>query len=165
MKTTLRVCTAAWPLVICLLIPALTRAETPVQTWVQPHNGGFAVVVDGNDDVVVTRSSATTKYSSAGVPLWTNSFVWPGSDDNEAYALTVDSDNNVIVTGLSGFFTTYHYATIKYSSAGVPLWTNRYNGPGNGDDIACAVAGDGSNNVVVTGYSLGSSGTNDYATI
>ena len=22
------------------------------------------------------------------------------------------------------------YATIKYSSAGVPLWTNRYNGPG-----------------------------------
>ena len=35
----------------------------------------------------------------------------------------------------------------------MPLWTNRYNGPGNGDDYACAVAVDGSNNVIVTGYS------------
>ena len=48
----------------------------------------------------------------------------------------------------------YDYATIKYSSAGVPLWTNRYNGPGNGDDYASAVAVDGSNNVIVTGYSM-----------
>jgi len=121
------------------------------------------VVVDGNDDVVVTRSSATTKYSSAGVPLWTNSFVWPGSDDNEAYALTVDSDNNVIVTGLSGFFTTYHYATIKYSSAGVPLWTNRYDGPGDYGDAGLAVAADGNNDVIVTGYYI--SGGYGYATI
>ena len=49
----------------------------------------------------------------------------------------------------------YHdYATIKYSSAGVPLWTNRYNGPANSDDYAYAVAVDGSDNVIVTGYSL-----------
>ena len=34
----------------------------------------------------------------------------------------------------------------------MPLWTNRYNGPGNGDDRAYAVAVDGSNNVIVTGY-------------
>ena len=38
----------------------------------------------------------------------------------------------------------------------MPLWTNRYNGPGNGDDEACAVAVDGSNNVIVTGHSAGS---------
>ena len=47
------------------------------------------------------------------------------------------------------------YATIKYSSAGMPLWTNRYNGPGNGDDEANAVAVDGNNDVIVTGYSTG----------
>ncbi len=47
----------------------------------------------------------------------------------------------------------YDYATIKYSSAGVPLWTNRYNGPANREDYAYAVAVDGSNNVIVTGSS------------
>ena len=41
----------------------------------------------------------------------------------------------------------------------MPLWTNRYNGPGNGDDYAYAVAVDGSDNVIVTGYSTGSGST------
>ena len=68
--------------------------------------------------------------------------------------MAVDGSNNVIVTGYSdGGGYNYDYATIKYSSAGVPLWTNRYNGPGNGDDYGHAVAVDGSNNVIVTGYS------------
>ena len=45
--------------------------------------------------------------------------------------MAVDGSNNVIVTGYSFGSASYDdYATIKYSSAGVPLWTNRYNGPG-----------------------------------
>src|SRR4030095_5473080 len=32
-------------------------------------------------------------------------------------------------------FVTRDIATIAYSNAGVPLWTNRYNGPANGDDV------------------------------
>lgn len=31
--------TVAWPMVIFLLLPALTRAETTVQAWVQRYNG------------------------------------------------------------------------------------------------------------------------------
>jgi hypothetical protein len=77
----------------------------------------------------------------------------------------MDSSNNVIVTGYSSNGTNYDYATIKYSGAGVPLWTNRYNGPGNGDDEASAVAVDHSGNVIVTGYSYGSGSGDDYATI
>jgi hypothetical protein len=57
------------------------------------------------------------------------------------------------------------YATIKYSSAGVPLWTNRYNGPGNGDDTGRGVALDHSGNVIVTGYSTGSGSGWDFATV
>jgi hypothetical protein len=45
------------------------------------------------------------------------------------------------------------------------LWTNRYNGPANGDDYPIAVAVDGGGNVVVTGFSPGVDTDNDYATI
>jgi hypothetical protein len=173
--------TATWPLVLFLLLPALTRAETAVQAWVQRYNGlgsssdiASAVAVDGSNNVIVTGSAGgsgggpdylTIKYSSAGVPLWTNRYNGPGNSVDTTFAVVVDGSNNVIVTGYStGNGTGYDYATIQYSSAGVPLWTNRYNGPGGGTDQATAVAVDGSNNVIVTGYSGSGSGA-DYLTI
>ena len=182
MKTTSRKLAVAWPLVIFLLLPALARAETAVQAWVQRYNRlgnsddrAYAVAVDGNNDVIVTGFSGqgpgsadyvTIKYSSGGVPLWTNYYNGPGNDNDEATAVAVDGSNNVVVTGYSlGNGSSDDYATIKYSGAGVPLWTNRYNGPGNGADVATAVAVDGSNNVIVTGYSTGSGSGYDYATI
>jgi len=113
-----------------------------------------------------TYDYATIKYSSAGVPLWTNRYDGPGNDNDWAYAVAVDSNNDVIVTGDSrASGNTYDYATIKYSSAGVPLWTNGYNGSGNGIDMATAVAVDGDNNVIVTGMSANVGGSFDYATI
>jgi len=144
-----------------------------------PSNGedlATAVAVDGNNDVLVTGYSAgenpvtddadylTIKYSSEGLPLWTNRYSGPGDSRDEARAIAVDRNNNVIVTGNSSG-KTYDYATVQYSSAGAPLWTNRYNGPGNGDDYATAVAVDGHNNVIVTGYSPGIEGDYDYATL
>src|SRR5207249_6928290 len=87
----------------------------------------------------------------------------------QATALAVDASGSVLVTGYSASTNVipynYDYATIKYSGAGVPLWTNRYNGPGNGYDQAYAMAVDGSGNVLVTGYSLGSGSSSDYVTV
>src|SRR5262249_50824077 len=57
------------------------------------------------------------------------------------------------------------FATIAYSGAGVPLWTNQYNGPGNGTDRAVAVVVGRAGSVLVTGQSQGTSGYFDYATI
>jgi hypothetical protein len=72
----------------------------------------------------------------------------------------------VIVTGYStNSASGYDYATIKYSSAGVPLWTNRYNGPANADDLAKALAVDHSGNVIVAGHSMGSGSDYDFATV
>jgi hypothetical protein len=133
------------------------------------------VAVDGSGNVFVAGSSvgsggyldyATIAYSGAGVPLWTNRYNGPANFSDFATALAVDANGNVFVTGYS-FGTQFNqiysksdYATIAYSGAGVPLWTNRYNGPGNGANQATAVAVDGSGNVFVTGHSGG-----DYATI
>src|SRR2546430_5013166 len=38
----------------------------------------------------------------------------------------------------------FDYTIIKYSSQGLPLWTNRYNGPGNGADYPTDLALDNS---------------------
>jgi uncharacterized delta-60 repeat protein len=149
--------------------------------WTNRYNGPgngidepWAIAVDKSGNAIVTGVSmgvsnydyATIKYSSAGVPLWTNRYDGPGSGFDFAKSITLDSGNNVIVTGWSTNTTGGNdYATIKYSSAGVPLWTNRYNGPGNGDDFATKVGVDTNNNVFVTGYTTGTNGDYDYATI
>jgi hypothetical protein len=172
----------AWPLVIFLLLPPPTYAETAVQAWAQRYNGrantndyAQAVVVDGSNNVIVMGTSrgsgtnydyATIKYSSGGVPLWTNRYNGPGNGNDLPCAMALDASNNVIVTGYSdGSAGYFDYATIKYSSAGVPLWTNCYHGPGNGVDRASAVAVDRSGNVIVTGWSYGNGSGYDFATI
>jgi hypothetical protein len=120
------------------------------------------MAVDASGNVFITGYStsaglsfdyATIKYSSSGVPLWTNRYGGPGVD-NRATALALDTGGNVFVTGYSTNSTSgYDYATICYSSVGVPLWTNRYDGPSGGDDTAEAVVVDNNGNVLVTGSS------------
>jgi len=132
------------------------------------------IAVDASGNVIVTGWSlvspsgidfATIKYSDAGIPLWTNSYIGPGDNTDLPVAIAVDASGNVLVTGYSfGSGTSFDYATIKYSSAGVPLWTNRYSGPVNSSDVPFAIAVDAGGNVFVTGYSANSvTFPNDYA--
>ncbi len=165
----------------------LKYANTGTLLWARTYNGSgkydsaSALAVDANGDVLVTGSSggvelgnddyATLKYSSGGTLLWTRRYGGPGglqqlgTAQDRCNALAVDCEGNVIVTGGSasslGNFD-WAYATIKYSSTGDPLWTNRYHGPAT-DDEATAVTVDGSGNVYVTGASSGTS--SDYVTI
>jgi DNA-binding beta-propeller fold protein YncE len=76
----------------------------------------------------------------------------------------------VFVTGQShGATSDYDYATVAYSAAtGARRWVSRYNGPGNGFDIANAVAvSPGGRSVFVTGASQGTADARslDYATV
>jgi len=157
-----------------------SNAGVPV--WTNRYDGpgldydvATAVAVNHDGDVFVTGYStdtnaffnyATIAYSSAGIPLWTNRYHGPGNHDS-AYAVIVDNSGDVLVTGESRNGTNNpDYATIKYSGAGLPLWTNRYNGPANKHDYALAMAVDSSGNSFVTGSSGGFSvNDTEYATV
>jgi len=150
--------------------------------WVARYSGpgvgsdacnSIAVDVDGN--VYVAGSSygigtyldfTTIKYNSAGTQQWIAVYDGPGVSGDEARSLALDDNGNVYVTGYSdGNGTAYDYVTAKYDAAGSLIWMTRYNGPGNGYDIATSLALDGSGNVYVTGRSYGSGTSEDYATI
>jgi hypothetical protein len=104
-------------------------------------------------------------YSDTGVPLWTNYYNGPANGDDFPHAIAVDDTGTVFVTGYSrGAGTSNDYATVAYSGAGMPLWTNRLNGAANNDDRAVAIGVDRAGNVFVTGYSWASGG-HDFATI
>jgi uncharacterized delta-60 repeat protein len=152
------------------------------ELWVKRYDGpgywvdeAWAIAVDGSGNVYVTGKSygtyydyATIKYDTNGDELWVKRYNGPGNEDDWAYAIVVDGSGNVYVTGYSesnAVFMDKDYATIKYDSNGNELWVKRYNGPGNDQDWAYAIAVDSSGNVYVTGYSGGSEIYWDYATI
>ena len=133
------------------------------------------MAVDAGGNVYVTGRSfgslsgsdyATIAYSGAGQPLWTNRYDGPGNGGDAANALAVDASGNVVVTGWSdnagGVY--WDYATVAYSSDGKPLWTKRYNGPGNRREEPGGVAVDPSGNVYVTGFSEALGSGDDPAT-
>src|SRR5262245_4633267 len=102
----------------------------------------------------------------AGVEAWVQRYHGLGNGGDYANAVAVGGGGNVYVTGASaGSDGSFDYATVAYSSGGVPLWTNVYIGPANSADVAEAVAVGGNGNVYVTGYSYGTNGSYDYATL
>ena len=80
--------------------------------------------------------------------------------------MLLDLNNNVYVAGESvGANTGTDAILIKYNSDGVQQWVQRYNGPGNGGDVAVHMKTDMNNNAIITGYSDGGSTGIDYMTI
>ncbi|KPL03279.1 MAG: hypothetical protein AMJ73_07500 [candidate division Zixibacteria bacterium SM1_73] len=149
--------------------------------WVRRYDGSAnsrdepsAITVDGFDNVYVTGNSlgsgtycdyTTIKYAPNGDTIWVRIYNGPGNSDDVACDITVDDSNNVYVTGYSfESGTGYDYATIKYYPDGDTAWVRRYNDPVNEDDYALAIVVNDSNNVYVTGASIGNGANYDFAT-
>jgi len=108
----------------------------------------------------------TIKYDTGGAELWKVTYNGPNNTDDGATAIAVDPTGNIYVTGKStGTASGIDYLTIKYDNNGNQIWASRYNGTGNGDDIATQLKLDLSGNIYVTGYSTGEGSGYDYLTI
>jgi hypothetical protein len=152
------------------------------EQWVTRYNGPaneddepYAMAVDPSGNVYVTGYSTgsdsgydytTIKYNASGTEEWVARYNGAANLLDIAYAIALDASGDVYVTGWSvGLGTGYDYATVKYDSSGQEQWVARYNGTGNDDDQAYAIAVDASANVYVTGYGIGSDGVSYYTTI
>lgn len=138
------------------------------------------LALDASGDVLVTGSTLVTgswgaasqydlltvKFDGlSGRQRWSSRYSANGGDEVATH-LAVDAAGNVVVTGTSytGASTNYDYLTVKYSASGQLLWSARYNGPANGDEVPTTVVCDRTGNVLVTGTSYAGN-QSDYATI
>jgi hypothetical protein len=129
------------------------------------------MLVDNSGNVYVTGRTSipdysayvTVKYNISGQEEWRTGYNPPNGISGAA-AIAIDQSGNVYVTGTSETFALGDpdYVTIKYNNSGEQQWIVRFDGAGNSDDRASAIAVDGSGNVYVTGTSGVST---DYATI
>ena len=162
-------------------------ATTGRQRWVKRYNsrdgGSFAhslAVSPTGKTVFVTGSSlgadngydyATVAYNAAtGAQLWVKRYNGAAEGGRGANSVAVSpTGKTVFVAGSSytGSASDYEYATVAYNAAtGARLWVKRYSGPVRGLDAATSVAVSPTGKTVfVTGYSQGTAGSFDYATI
>lgn len=129
-------------------------------------SGNIYVTGYGSGSVPGSRDYVTVAYTPSGKELWIAKYNGPGNDFDVAYAMAVNSYDNVYVTGYStGSGTGEDFATVAYDQYGNELWVARYNGPRNGKDHALDITTDLSGNIYVTGYSYDSNSSYDYTTI
>jgi len=174
--------------VACLAVAGLAVpvGAQVLEAWAARHDGGdkdeefgSGVAVDDAGNVYVTGSSRskdtgddylTVKYDRTGRLLWERRYDAPGHGDDLGGILALDAAGNVYVHGhaWAGDDRGNDYATIKYDPSGNEEWVALYDGPGGGDDLVWSLynlAVDAAGNAHVTGYSMGTNGFYDFATL
>jgi uncharacterized delta-60 repeat protein len=152
------------------------------QRWLATYNGPgndqdqiYRSAIDANGNIVVTGRSMdaalvydyiTIAYDQAGSQLWFARYDGPVSGRDDAYGIAADPLGNVYVSGFSTGGSLDHDAVIiGYDSSGNQLWLKRYNGIGNGNDIAFEMALDPFGNLFATGSTFVGGTNNDLLTI
>jgi hypothetical protein len=155
-----------------------------VVRWIQRYNGpangddrAFSITKDNSGNIIVTGRSTgvgsnfdycTVKYNSTGIQQWVQQYNGPGNYIDISHAVITDSAGNVYVTGSSmssSQVNSVDMATVKYNASGIEKWVQRYNGSGNSEDHAWAIAVDIFGNVFISGTGSGVTSYHDIITI
>ncbi|MFD2247615.1 T9SS type A sorting domain-containing protein [Pontibacter ruber] len=124
---------------------------------------GFSFILGSASDFITIRFDAAD-----GTQRWAKYFVSSGNSNEIPYAIEVDNQGGVYVTGSSGIIgsSDTEYVTVKYEAAtGEEIWNSRYNGSSELTDQAFDIAVDNQGGVFVTGYSFLTDFDTDYATV
>lgn len=151
-----------------------------VVQWVRRYNGSSngndgstAIAVSDYGYVWVTGYSyrpqtsadyVTIRYGPGGWAQWTERYDGPAHSGDVPWGVATMNGYAYVTGSSAGVGSDTDYATIKYGRSGEQMRVRRYNGPGNGADVANAIAASGWR-VYVTGYSRGAGTDGDYATI
>lgn len=129
---------------------------------------GNAFITGGSPGASGSQVDVTTvKVTGDGFPLWTNRFSDLNNTGNGSLGgSAVDHAGQLYFAGHAvGPGGNLDYLAVKFGEDGIPLWTNRLDGPGHGFDYGEAIAVSELGDVYVTGLSYGGFSNNDYATV
>ena len=152
----------------------------PSELWTREITGlgrAFGVSVDSAGNAIAVggllagqeggggiNGGYVRKYDPAGTVLWTQPFKHHVQSYDYARAVAVDSNDNIVVAGVTydSYFGAYAALIQKFTSTGSLLWsqTKQFVGPSY-NTHAYGLSVDGSNNIFVAGYTDTSSTVSD----
>ena len=137
----------------------------------QSTDDALAMATDNSGNIYATgyvKNSGTgydmmlVKYSATGDSIWAQQYNYGiANETDKAIGIAISNDNKIYITGRSdqdaGIISNDDIVTIKYSSAGIVEWTNRFNGIGNGIDNVKSIKVSSAGNIYVVGKTFSGS--------
>jgi hypothetical protein len=107
--------------------------------------------------LLVVLALVIVSNAGAAIDAWVQRYNQQVDSEDRTFQVVADSEGNFIIGGFSDEGNTGRdILLIKYSGTGLPMWTNRYDGPAHLRDQATAMAVGANGEVFVTGISAGS---------
>jgi len=144
------------------------------QLGTSSNDSANSVAVDSSNNIYVTGGTSgglyglnhgesdifLVKYNSSGTKQWTKQL---GTSSNDiAYGVTLDSSDNIYLTGTTGGGLDGNTSAgsddiflVKYNSSGTKQWTQQLGNLNGTVDYGYGVTVDSSDNIYVTGYTQG----------
>lgn len=145
-------------------IYSLVNLESASRVIVDPQ--GNVIVAGDSQGGTASQTYPIVKYSNSGTPIWTNVVAAAGYAGGGVPDITTDPAGNVFLVGGTPGSSSVDYTTIEFSSAGVPLWTNRFVDPNGGSQDLFGAATDNAGNLYWSVESASPYGTNyNYVTL
>lgn len=154
-----------------------------VEEWIKTYESPSAnedipmdIVIDSQDNIIITGYSwrdtedfnyLTIKYDPGGNELWITEYNGSGNKRDFALAATLDSQDNIYVTGGSrqGVTGDDEAVTVRYNPNGDQAWVISYSDSESSSNIGYSIATDNEQSVYIGLHSIGNSSGWDYLTI